>query len=115
VSITFYDKNTCGTCKKAKAFLNDRAVSFNVVDIITRPPSRELLEATIDEENVKAFLNPRSTIYRQQKLGQNTPTKAEAINLMLKDPNLIKRPVIVKGKAVTFGFDPDNLEHNIVS
>jgi hypothetical protein len=32
-----------------------------------------------------------------------------------RDPNLIKRPVIVTGKAVTFGFNPDSLEHNIVS
>ncbi|MFC1548150.1 arsenate reductase family protein, partial [Candidatus Neomarinimicrobiota bacterium] len=84
-------------------------------DIITQPPSRELLEDTMDEENVMDFLNPRNAIYRERKLGQNTPTKAEAINLMFEDPNLIKRPVIVKDKAVTFGFDPDNLEHNIVS
>jgi arsenate reductase len=115
VRITFYDKSTCGTCKKAKAFLNDHDVSFNIVDIVAQPPSRELLEATIDETNVKAFLNPRSAIYRERKLGQNIPTKAAAINLMLEDPNLIKRPVILKDEAVTFGFDPDDLEHNIVS
>lgn len=115
MSITFYDKSTCGTCKKAKAFLSDREVSFNIVDIITQPPSREVLEATIDEADVKAFLNPRSAIYREQKLGQNIPTKAEAIDLMLEDPNLIKRPVIIKGTAITFGFDPDELVRNIVS
>jgi arsenate reductase len=113
VSITFYDKATCGTCKKAKAFLSDRDVSFNIVDIITQPPSREVLEATIDETDVKAFLNPRSAIYREWKLGQNIPTKAEAIDLMLQDPNLIKRPVIIKGTAVTFGFDPAVLEQDI--
>lgn len=115
MSITFYDKSTCGTCKKAKAFLDEHDVSFNIVDIITRPPSRELLEDAIDEGNVKAFLNPRSAIYRERKLGQSIPTKDEAIDLMLRDPNLIKRPVIIKGQTVTFGFNPEELEREILS
>jgi arsenate reductase-like glutaredoxin family protein len=39
------------------------------------------------------------------KMKQNPPTKAEAIKLMLKDPNLLRRPVIIKGKTVLTGFD----------
>ena len=34
-------------------------------------------------------------------------SKREAIDLMLKQPNLIKRPVVVKGSRVVFGFDKD--------
>ena len=101
---TFYDKKTCGTCKKAQAFLNEHEVEFEVVDIIKDPPTRELLEKFIDADNVKPFLNSRSAIYRDLKLGQNLPDKARAIELMLEDPNLIKRPFIVKGETGSFGF-----------
>lgn len=123
--ITVYAKSTCGTCRKARAYLDEEGVSFEVVDIITQPPDKAVLEASVDATNVKAYLNPRSAIYRERKLGRKPPTKAEAIRWMLKDPNLIKRPLIIKGAtnsiepgtdraAVTFGFNPVELDAKII-
>jgi arsenate reductase-like glutaredoxin family protein len=37
-------------------------------------------------------------------------SKKEAIDLMLEQPNLIRRPVLVRGNKVTFGFDKDTYE-----
>lgn len=108
---TFFDKKTCGTCKKAKAYLDEKNVDFEVVDIINEPPTREMLEKFIDADNVKPFLNSRSAIYREMKLGQNLPDKKKAIELMLKDPNLIKRPFIVKGEVGSFGFKADEFDN----
>lgn len=102
---TFFDKKTCGTCKKAQAYLNENKVAFEIVDIIKDPPDQKLLERFIDGENVKPYLNSRSAIYRELKLGQNLPDKAKAIELMLQDPNLIKRPFIVNGDVGSFGFN----------
>jgi len=107
---TFFDKKTCGTCKKAQAYLNDSKVDFEVVDIINNPPSRELLEKFIDADNVKPYLNSRSAIYRELKLGQNLPDKAKAIELMLQDSNLIKRPFIVQGEVGSFGFTANEFD-----
>ena len=102
----FFDKKTCGTCKKAQVYLHENKIEFEKVDIINNPPSRALLEQFIDEDNVKPYLNSRSAIYRELKLGQNLPDKARAIELMLQDPNLIKRPFVVRGKVSSFGFSP---------
>ncbi len=100
----FFDKKTCGTCKKAQVYLKESKVEFEKVDIIQNPPSRELLEKFIDANNIKPYLNSRSAIYRELKLGQNIPDKARAIELMLQDSNLIKRPFIVRGNISSFGF-----------
>lgn len=100
----FFDKKTCGTCKKAQGYLNEHEVAFEVVDIITTPPDGDVLERFIDADNVKQYLNSRSSIYREKKLGQNIPDKATAIQLMLEDPNLIKRPFIIRGETASFGF-----------
>ena len=44
----------------------------------------------------------RSPVFKQRPL----PTsKEEAIDLMMENPNLIKRPILVRGSKVTFGFD----------
>jgi len=107
---TFYDKKTCGTCKKAQAYLNESKVAFEKVDIINSPPSRELLEKFIDANDIKPYLNSRSAIYRELKLGQNLPDKAKAIKLMLEDPNLIKRPFVVKGDVGSFGFTSNEFD-----
>lgn len=107
---TFYDKKTCGTCKKAQVYLNESKVDFEKVDIINSPPNRELLEKFIDANNIKPYLNSRSAIYRELKLGQNLPDKARAIELMLQDPNLIKRPFVVMGDVGSFGFVPDEFD-----
>ncbi|MCF6237373.1 MAG: hypothetical protein L3J79_00930 [Candidatus Marinimicrobia bacterium] len=43
-------------------------------------------------------------------MGQNIPDKARAIELMLQDPNLIKRPFIIKGETGSFGFQADEFD-----
>jgi arsenate reductase (glutaredoxin) len=103
-AITVYQKKTCGTCKKALQYLDDQGVQYSACDILSTPPTRKILEQHIDEDNVAAFLNSRSAIYREKGMKNNLPDKQTAINLMLEDPNLIKRPLIIKGKNVLFGF-----------
>jgi arsenate reductase len=112
---TFYDKKTCGTCKKAQVYLNENKIEFEKVDIINNPPSRELLEKFIDAKDIKIYLNSRSAIYRELKLGQNLPDKAKAIDLMLQDPNLIKRPFVVKGDVGSFGFSSNEFDEKWIT
>lgn len=108
---TVYSKSTCITCKKAKAFLEKSKTDFEEVDIVKNPPPKKLLEAAIDPNNVKASLNTRSAIYKAKNLGAKTPDKKAAIELMLKDGNLIKRPLIVDAKGKTYlGFEPESLK-----
>ena len=46
-----------------------------------------------------------------KKLGLDlaTLTKKRAIDLMMDEPNLIKRPIVVKGKKAVFGFKPEEM------
>lgn len=47
-------------------------------------------------------MSTRSPVFKQRPL----PTsKKEAIDLMMENPNLIKRPILIRGPKVTFGFD----------
>ena len=76
-------------------------------DLAKDPPSRELLEKLIDESHLEDFVNTRSPVYKERGLDVKTMTKKQAIDLMMQEPNLIRRPlVLAKGKAV-FGYDPE--------
>lgn len=110
--LTVYQKKTCITCKKALAFLEESGTAIAVKDIISEAPSKGLLEKALDEENLSASLNSRSTIYKAKNLGKTKLSKSELIQLMLEDPNLIKRPLIVSadGKHTYQGFDAETLK-----
>jgi arsenate reductase len=107
--IVLYAKKSCLQCKKAIAFLNRKGVSYQLKDIVHEPPPRSLLEKVIKAENIYASLNQRSTTYKENHLGKRRTTKNEAIRLMLKDPNLIKRPLIIKDNKAYQGFDEKTL------
>lgn len=71
-------------------------------DINKQPPSREFLEQHIDASHFLDYVSTRSPVFKERPL----PTsKKEAIDLMVQQPNLIRRPILVKGKTVVFGFD----------
>ena len=59
----------------------------------------------IGDDPIERFLNTRTPLYREKHMKQKPPSKDEAIRLMLRDPNLLKRPVIIKGKNKLTGFN----------
>ena len=72
------------------------------IDINKTPPDRAFLEKHIDASRFLDFVSTRSPVFKERPL----PTsKKEAIDLMMDNPNLIKRPILVRGAKVTFGFD----------
>jgi arsenate reductase-like glutaredoxin family protein len=73
-------------------------------DINKAPPSRAFLEQHIDAKDFLRFVSTRSPVFKTRPL----PTsKKAAIDLMMEQPNLIRRPILVQGTTVTFGFDKE--------
>jgi Spx/MgsR family transcriptional regulator len=79
-------------------------------DLAKERPSRELLERLIDEKHLADFVNTRSPAYKERGLDVNTLTKKQAIDLMLEEPNLIRRPLLLAGRKALFGFDQAKYE-----
>ena len=71
-------------------------------DINRQPPDRAFLERHIDEDRFLEFVSTRSPVFKTRPLPRS---KKEAIDLMVEQPNLIKRPILVRGAKAIFGFD----------
>ncbi len=67
------------------------------------------LERLIGSRNHEAFLNTRNVLYREMGIKSNPPSREEALRLMSENPNLIKRPIAVKGSSIVLGNAPDEL------
>jgi arsenate reductase-like glutaredoxin family protein len=74
------------------------------MDINKEPPAREFLERHVEAERFLDFVSTRSPVFKERPLPKS---KKEAIDLMIKNPNLIRRPILVKGSKVVFGFDKE--------
>ena len=107
--IQIYGKSSCRTTQKVHEWFTKHNLEIDRIDIISSPPTLEFLRKNIEEDDLKSFLNSRSKVYREKGFGRELPSKSAAIEIMLNDPNLIKRPVVVSDKGVSFGFDENYL------
>ena len=74
-------------------------------DLDKQPLSEKELDQLIGARDYKAFLNSRNELYRERNMAEKPPPRDRAVRLMAKNPNLIKRPVVVRGEQMVLGFD----------
>jgi arsenate reductase-like glutaredoxin family protein len=63
------------------------------------------LDELIGDRDYRMFLNSRNELYRERGMKDHPPPRPEALKLMSENPNLIKRPILIKGREVVLGFD----------
>jgi Spx/MgsR family transcriptional regulator len=105
----FLQKPSCTTCRKARSFMEKHGFQLYFRDLTKNRLSSAELEKLIGKRDYTQFLNPRNELFRRKKMKQNPPPRREAIRLMAKEPNLIRRPVVVAGGRVVVGFDEDGM------
>jgi arsenate reductase len=96
-----YGIKNCDTIKKAQKFLTQQGVDFEFVDFRQNPINKELLQSFVDGVGWDKLINKRSTTYRN--LSDNDKQNI-TLELTLKNPTLIKRPVLVTGNTINIGF-----------
>ena len=69
----------------------------------------EQLDALIGTRKYLDFLNPRNEMYRQRKMKEHPPVRDEALKLMAQEPNLIRRPIVIRGGQMVLGYDEEGL------
>jgi Spx/MgsR family transcriptional regulator len=108
-TVTFLHKPTCATCRKAARFMKKRGYKLNYRDIVKDRLSVAELQKLIGKHDHEGFLNPRSEIYKENAMDEKPPSRRAAINLMAKNPGLIRRPVVVAGGRVVIGYDENGM------
>jgi Spx/MgsR family transcriptional regulator len=85
--------------------LQANKVAFEEREYGKNPFTEKELREIIGDGPIERFLNTRTPLYRERDLKHKPPSKDEAIRMMLKDQNLLKRPVFIKGKKTFTGFN----------
>lgn len=88
----------------------EHGAELNSRDLDKERLSEAELDKLIAARDYKQFLNPRNELYRTKNMKENPPIRAEAIKLMAEVPNLIRRPVVIRGDQVVLGFDEESFK-----
>ena len=76
---------------------------------LSRGLAAEELDKLIGTRDYRQFLNPRNELYRDRNMKENPPPREQALRLMSENPNLIRRPILVKGNRLVLGYDAEAL------
>jgi Spx/MgsR family transcriptional regulator len=105
--LQFLQKPSCTTCRKAKAYLEKQGAALALRSLDDQPLNKAEIEQIIGPRDHLPFLNSRNELYRSRKMKDRSPERQEAIRLMAQHPNLIRRPVVIRGKRLVLGYDED--------
>jgi len=99
----------CDTMKKARTWLDEHGVSYEFHDYKTAGIDREHLTQWCNEHGWQVVLNRAGTTFRKLEDERKADLdQSKAIELMLAQPSMIKRPVLDLGDRTLIGFKPDS-------
>lgn len=101
--VKIYVKPTCTTCRKALRILKDRGVDFEVIDYYRKPLTVEKLRQLLKKLGLSPgeILRKSGEMYKRLGLSKGDLSDSEVLDLMLKYPDLIQRPIVENGnKAI---------------
>jgi Spx/MgsR family transcriptional regulator len=105
--LKFLEKPSCTTCRKAKAYLQKLGAELEVRSFEKQPLNKTELDELIGERDYKQFLSTRNELFKTKNMKEHPPTRAQAIALMAEHPNLIRRPVVIRGQKLVLGYDEE--------
>jgi len=106
-----YGIKNCDTVKKARAFLDSRGIDYRFHDYKSEDIDRAHLEAWCGRHGWATICNRAGTTFRQlPDEAKADLTEPKAIDLMLAQPSMIKRPILERGGTTLVGFSPASYE-----
>jgi arsenate reductase (glutaredoxin) len=116
MALTFYSYPKCGTCRKAKKWLEENEKELNEVHIVENPPSKEDIKGLYEKSGLplKKFFNTSGKKYRELGLKDkvNSASDEELLEILSSDGMLLKRPIVTDGNQVTVGFKEEDFGEN---
>jgi arsenate reductase (glutaredoxin) len=106
--ITIYGIRNCDTMKKARAWLESHDMAHGFHDYKVSGIDRATLEKWVEAVGWEVLLNRAGTTFRKlPDAAKENIDERKAIELMLEQPSMIKRPVLARGRTLLVGFSEE--------
>ena len=110
--ITVYEKPTCTTCRKVAKALIEHGVDFEKVNYYVDPFSKSKLQSLLKKMRMKPseVLRKNEKVYKDLKLKEKNYTEKQILELMIKHPDLVQRPIVEKGNKAILARPPERIK-----
>jgi arsenate reductase len=112
MKITIYQKPTCTACRQVHAALKESGVDFDAVNYYVDPIPKNKLRELLRKMGLSAreLLRTKETIYKTLRLGERDLTDDQIVDLMVRNPDLIQRPIVEKGSRAILARPAERLK-----
>ncbi len=106
--VTVYGLGNCDTCRAARKWLDGRGIAYRFHDFAAEGIDAATVDGWLGEHGAETLINRRSRTWREiPEQRRDIADPAAAAALVLANPKLVKRPVIVSGERSWVGFGDD--------
>ncbi|GKQ43088.1 regulatory protein Spx [Companilactobacillus sp. RD055328] len=109
--VTLYVSPSCTSCRKAKAWLQEHEIEFKERNIFTEPLNKDELKAILQmtEDGTEEIISTRSKVFQKLHVKVDDLTIDQLLNLIEKNPGLLRRPIMMDDKRLQVGFNEDEI------
>ena len=109
--ITVYEKPTCTTCRKVAKAFSEQGIDFEKVNYYIKPFTKSKLKELLYKMNMNPseLFRKNDESYKKLKSKITQLTKDEILNLMIKNPDLVQRPIVEKGNRAILARPPERI------
>ncbi|MFA7336844.1 MAG: arsenate reductase (glutaredoxin) [Candidatus Obscuribacterales bacterium] len=110
--ITVYERPTCSKCREMAKLLKDAGVDFEKINYYIEPLSATKIAELLKKMDLPArsLLRTSEAIYKELGLAKADLSENELIALMAKHPDLMQRPIVVRGDKAVLGRPTENVQ-----
>lgn len=110
--LTIYQKPTCTTCRQVMKMIQEAGVDFDAINYYIDPIPKPKLKELLKKMGISAteLLRTKEEIYKKLKLAEKKLSEDQIIDLMVKYPDLIQRPILEKGKRAILARPPERVK-----
>lgn len=112
MTIVVYQKPTCTTCRQVHAALAESGVDFETVNYYVDPIPKKKLTDLLRKLRMtpRELLRTREPIYTSLRLAERQLSDEEIVDLMVRHPDLIQRPIVEKGARAILARPAERLK-----
>ena len=110
-NITIWHNPRCSKSRQTLQLIRDRGLEPTIVEYLKTPPSRAELRGALRALGItpRELIRRKEALYAELSLDDDSLTDADLVGAMLENPNLIERPVVLRGERAIVGRPPENV------
>ncbi|MDE0202054.1 MAG: arsenate reductase (glutaredoxin) [Rhodospirillaceae bacterium] len=111
MAVTIYHNPRCSKSRQTLQLLQDRGIEPEIVEYLKTPPSADQLDAVLAKLGIepRALMRTKEAAYREAGMADQGLSRSQLIDLMVANPIVIERPIVVNGARAALGRPPESV------